>query len=98
MARISDPDKLGRSDQDSNTVGTNGNVFFDLTNKTIELIATDSFSGNLANVPDTPANGLVDAGYNDGGVDLQALYSFIKEQWKSQTDLGTEQHGVRLQI
>lgn len=87
MARISDPDKLGRSDQDSNTVGTNGNVFFDLTNKTIELIATDSFSGNLANVPDTPANGLVDAGYNDGGVDLQALYSFIKEQWKSQTDL-----------
>lgn len=87
MARISDPDKLGRSDQDSNTAGTNGNVFFDLTNKTIELIATDSFSGNLANVPDTPANGLVDAGYNDGGVDLQALYSFIKEQWKSQTDL-----------
>lgn len=87
MARISDPDKLGRSDQDSNTAGTNGNVFFDLTNKTIELIATDSYSGNLANVPDTPANGLVDAGYNDGGVDLQALYSFIKEQWKSQTDL-----------
>lgn len=87
MARISDPDKLGRSDQDSNTAGTNGNVFFNLTNKTIELIATDSFSGNLANVPDTPANGLVDAGYNDGGVDLQALYSFIKEQWKSEPDL-----------
>jgi len=86
MARISDPDKLGRSDFASNGA-ENGNVFFDLTNKTIELIPTSIFSGNLANVPDTPANELVDDGYNDGGVDLQAVYSFIKEQWKSQSDL-----------
>lgn len=86
MARISDPDKLGRSDAASNGA-ENGNVFFDLTNKTIELIPTSIFTGNLANVPDTPANALVDDGYNDGGVDLQALYSFIKEQWKSQSDL-----------
>lgn len=86
MARISDPDKLGRSDFAS-TGAENGNVFFDLTNKTIELIPTSIFSGNLANVPDTPANALVDDGYNDGGVDLQALYSFIKEQWKAEADL-----------
>ena len=79
MARISDPDKLGRSDNPS-TGSENGNVYFDLTNKTIELISTATFTGNLANVPDTPANSLADAGYNDGGVDLQALYSFIKEQ------------------
>lgn len=82
MARISDPDKLGRSDFPS-TGAENGNVYFDLTNKTIELISTSTFTGNLANVPDQPANSLADAGYNDGGVDLQALYSFIKEQWKS---------------
>ena len=86
MARISDPDKLGRSDFAS-TGAENGNVFFDLTNKTIELISTSVFTGNLANVTGTPANSLADAGYNDGGVDLQALYSFIKEQWKSESDL-----------
>jgi hypothetical protein len=86
MARISDPDKLGRSDNPS-TGAENGNVHFDLSAKTIELISTTVFSGNLANVTGTPANSLADAGYNDGGVDLQALYSFIKEQWKSEPDL-----------
>ena len=86
MARISDPDKLGRSDNPS-TGAENGNVYFDLAAKTIELISTATYTGNLANVTGTPANSLADAGYNNGGVDLQALYSFIKEQWKSQADL-----------
>jgi hypothetical protein len=88
MARISDPDKLGRSDNPS-TGAENGNVYFDLSAKTIELISTTTYSGNLVNtgISPAPANSLADAGYNDGGVDLQALYSFIKEQWKSQSDL-----------
>lgn len=80
MARISDPDKLSRSDAASTGVPT-GNVYFDLTNKTIELISTtDGWSAGSGNE-------LVSAGYNDGGVDLQTVYSFLKEAWKVETDL-----------
>lgn len=80
MARISDPDKLSKS-ANASTSGPDGNVHFNLTNKTIELISTtDGFAAGSGNE-------LIDAGYNDGGVDLQAVYSFIKEQWKSDTDL-----------
>ena len=88
MARISDPDKLKRSTGPSND-GTasniDGNVYFDLSAKTIELI-DDSFTGT-----GFPANELVDAGSpqtgTQGGVDLQTLYSFLKEQWKIEPDL-----------
>jgi hypothetical protein len=80
MARISDPDKLSRSDAASTGVPT-GNVYFDLTNKTIELISTtDGWSAGSGNE-------LISAGYNDGGVDLQTVYSFLKEAWKTETDL-----------
>ena len=81
MARISDPDKLSRSDEASTGTPT-GNVFFDLTNKTIELLDQTKWVTSPLST-----NALVDAGYNDGGVDLQALYSFIKEQWRSEADL-----------
>lgn len=80
MARISDPDKLVRSTNASNAT-PNGNVHFNLTNKTIELISsTDGWSAGSGNE-------LLDQGGDNGGVDLQALYSFIKEMWKSETDL-----------
>lgn len=80
MPRISDPDKLFRSANASNAT-PDGNVHFNLTNKTIELISsTDGWSAGSGNE-------LLDQGGDNGGVDLQALYSFIKEQWKSETDL-----------
>jgi len=78
MARISDPDKLVRSTNASNAT-PDGNVHFNLTNKTIELI--DSGVTGLS------PNELDDAGGDAGGVDLQALYSFIKDMWKSESDL-----------
>ena len=59
-----------------------GNVYFDTTNKTIELIDNDVWTD--------VENELLDKGSvsgDDGGVDLQALYSFIKETWKSDTTL-----------
>jgi len=80
MARISDPDKLSRSAEASTGTPT-GNVHFNLTNKTIELISTtDGWSSGQGNE-------LVAAGYNEGGVDLQTLYSYLKEAWKAETDL-----------
>jgi hypothetical protein len=81
MARISDPDKLSRSTNASNAT-PDGNVHFNLTNKTIELI-DDSLWTDVANE-------LEDAGSvsgSEGGVDLQTLYSFLKEQWKVEPDL-----------
>jgi hypothetical protein len=72
MAIINDPDQLRRSSAAIGGVET-GEVFFNTTNKTIQLITTSDFvSSNLV-----AADGVV----------LQTLYSFIKEQWKSQTDL-----------
>lgn len=81
MARITDPDKLVKSTNDSNST-PDGNVYFDTSNKTIELIDNDVWTD--------VANELLDKGSvsgDDGGVDLQALYSFIKETWKSDTAL-----------
>lgn len=81
MARISDPDKLVKSSTASNATPT-GNVHFNTTNKTIELI-DDSLWTDVANE-------LVDAGSvsgSEGGVDLQTLYSFLKETWKSDAEL-----------
>lgn len=81
MARITDPDKLVKSTNDSNNT-PDGNVYFDTTNKTIELIDNDVWTD--------AANELLDKGSvsgDDGGVDLQALYSFIKETWKSDSTL-----------
>lgn len=79
MAKIIDPDKLSQSTAAS-TGTPSGNVYFDTSNKTIELIH-DGADGGLS------PNELLDQGYDDGGVSLQALYSFIKERWKSDATL-----------
>lgn len=68
MALINDPDLLTLS---TNAIGSspNGEVYINPTTKTIQLIATtDWASSDLI-----PADGLT----------LQTLYSFLKEQWKS---------------
>jgi hypothetical protein len=80
MAKITDPDKLSKSTNDSQNV-PDGNVYFDLTNKKIELI--DTLSGYAAG----SGNELIDDNYNSGGVSIQTLYSFLKEQWKSDSTL-----------
>lgn len=79
MAKIIDPDKLSQSSAASTGTPT-GNVHFNTANKTIELIH-DGADGGLS------PNELLDQGYDDGGVSLQALYSFIKERWKSDATL-----------
>lgn len=80
MTKIVDPDKLSKSTDDSQ--GTpDGNVYFDLSNTRIELI--DTLSGYTAG----SGNELIDANYNSGGVSIQTLYSFLKEQWKSDSTL-----------
>lgn len=79
MSRISDPDFLTRSTAAS-TGSPTGNVYFDLNNLTIELIS-DSDESSFS------PNPLLNAGGDGGGVDLQALYSFFKEMWKSESDL-----------
>ena len=80
MAKVLDPDKLSKSTQAS-TGTPDGNVFFDLTNLTIELLP------NVAGGWQDAGNELDDDNYNAGGVSLQALYSFLKEQWKSDATL-----------
>jgi len=80
MTKIVDPDKLSKSTDDSS--GTpDGNVYFDLVNTRIELI--DTANGYTAG----SGNELIDANYNSGGVSIQTLYSFLKEQWKSDSTL-----------
>jgi hypothetical protein len=71
MATIIDPDDLKLSTQPAS--GTpNGSVYIDptATPPIIELISTDQYSGTGSF---SPAD----------GVSVQALYSFLKEQWKS---------------
>lgn len=71
MATIIDPDDLKLSTQPAS--GTpNGSVYIDPTTNppTIELISTDQYSGTGSFAP-------------ADGVTVQALYSFLKEQWKS---------------
>ena len=77
MAKITDPDKLSRSTQASSGTA-DGNVFFNLSSKTIELIDTGGWAST---------NELLDTNYNSGGVSIQTLYSFLKEQWKSDAEL-----------
>ena len=77
MAKITDPDKLSRSTQASSGTA-DGNVFFNLSAKTIELIDTGGWAST---------NELLDTNYNSGGVSIQVLYSFLKEQWKSDAEL-----------
>lgn len=73
MAIINDPDTLTRSTQAASGI-PDGEVFIDPTTSppTIELISTDHFAGAL-----DPAD----------GVTLQALYSFLKEEWKTDSTL-----------
>ena len=80
MAKILDPDKLSKSNDPSTGTPT-GNVYFDLTNLTIELLP------NTAGGWVDAGNELLDDNYNAGGVTLQALYSFLKEQWKTDVEL-----------
>ena len=80
MAKIQDPDKLSKSGAASTGVPT-GNVYFDTTNLTIELLP------NVAGGWQNAGNELDDDNYNAGGVTLQALYSFLKETWKSDSVL-----------
>jgi hypothetical protein len=77
MSKITDPDKLSRSTQ-AGASTPDGNVFFNLSAKTIELIDTGGWAST---------NELLDTNYNSGGVSIQTLYSFLKEQWKSDSEL-----------
>lgn len=80
MTKIVDPDKLSKSTGPS-TGTTTGNVYFDTTNLTIELLP------NVVGAWQDAGNELLDDNYNAGGVSMQALYSFLKELWKSDTEL-----------
>lgn len=72
MAKIVDPDDLNQSTQASS--GTpDGNVFFDVALKEIELIDANIYpTGNSMSTD---------------GCALQALYSFSKEEWKDDAEL-----------
>lgn len=80
MAKIIDPDKLSKSSAASSG-SPDGNVYFDTAAKKIELI--DTLSGYTSG----SGNELIDDNYNSGGVSIQTLYSFLKEQWKSDATL-----------
>lgn len=73
MALINDPDDLNQSTQAAS--GTpDGEVFINTATSTIELISSTDGYG---------ASNLIAA----DGVELQALYSFLKEEWKSDANL-----------
>lgn len=81
MATITDLDNLKRS---VNPVGStpDGNVYIDIAAKKIVLIpvgtlATIDFGAGAVPNPLVPAD----------GVNLQTIYSFLKELWKTQSDL-----------
>ncbi len=71
MAKITDPDLLVRSSS-SGQLGTDGNIWIDTTAKTISLAAFGS---------------LEDDSFADGGVQIQTLYSYLKEEWKTDSAL-----------
>tara|TARA_R110000772_G_scaffold2410_4_gene8569 strand:+ start:44551 stop:46275 length:1725 start_codon:yes stop_codon:yes gene_type:complete len=80
MAKIVDPDDLLQSTNPSDTT-PDGNVFFDVATKQIELIdinilASVDYGGGAT------ANRL-----SSDGSSLQAVYSFSKEEWKDDTEL-----------
>lgn len=85
MARITDPDNLSRATVkwdptanagSGNAASVDGNVYIDTTNKEIGVYSSDReyTSSNFT---------------GKEGVVMQALYSFLKEQWKSQSDLAS---------
>ncbi len=71
MAKIIDPDDLTRSTT-SGQLGIDGNIWIDVDTQKINL---DAF-GALNN-----------ATYAEGGVSLITLYSYLKEEWKTDPDL-----------
>jgi len=80
MTKIVDPDDLLQSTQGSD--GTpDGNVFFDVATKQIELINIDVLS-TVDYGTGATANRL-----SSDGIALQALYSFAKEEWKNDNEL-----------
>ena len=76
MALIIDPDLLRQSTVAA-TGAADGEVFINTTAKTIELISTTDGAPNFA------GSNLIAA----DGVTLQALYSFLKAQWKEDAAL-----------
>ena len=72
MATVSDPDLLRLSSASSGGVPT-GEVFIDKDALTIELMSKTEFQNGSGSSNFTAAE----------GVTLQALYSFLKEQWKN---------------
>lgn len=76
MAIIIDPDLLRQSTVAATGV-PDGEVFINPATSTIELISTTDGATPFA------ASNLIAA----DGVSLQALYSFLKEQWKTDTNL-----------
>ncbi len=85
MAKIVDPDQLNQSNDDGAGTPT-GEVFIDTTAKTIELIPDPTYAGNLFNT--SPAS--------LSGVTLQAIYSFLKEEWKTDTDLNKFKFPIKM--
>jgi len=80
MAKIIDPDDLKQSANPSDAA-PDGNVFFDVATKEIELIN----SNILANVD--LGTGSVPNLLTTEGISLQAVYSFTKEEWKDDAEL-----------
>ena len=85
MAKIVDPDSLNQSTDDGAGI-PDGEVFIDTTAKTIELIPDPTYAGNLYNT--SPAS--------TSGVTLQAVYSFLKEEWKTDTDLNKFKFPIKM--
>lgn len=85
MAKIVDPDSLNQSTDDGAGTPT-GEVYIDTTAKTIELIPDPTYAGNLFNT--SPAS--------TSGVTLQAVYSFLKEEWKTDTDLNKFKFPIKM--
>ena len=80
MAKIVDPDDLLQSTTPSDTT-PDGNVFFDVATKQIELIDI-----NIVSSIDYGGGATANRLSTDGS-SLQALYSFAKEEWKNDTEL-----------
>lgn len=72
MAKILDPDALTRSTTLPN-LGTNGNIFIDTTTKLISIDA----QGTLVDT----------APSSTSWVTMQCVYSFLKEEWKTDSSL-----------
>jgi hypothetical protein len=69
MATIVDPDDLRLSSASAASGSANGEVFIKPSGPTIQLISTSEFGSSNFTAAE--------------GVTLQALYSFLKEQWKN---------------